>query len=39
MKNDGKQTPESSSASEQPVEGKVIPPKGNDQGNGSAPRV
>lgn len=40
MKNDGKQTPESSSsASEQPVEGKVIPPKGHDQGNGSAPRV
>ncbi|GAB4100048.1 Sec-independent protein translocase subunit TatA [Sinomonas halotolerans] len=40
MKNDGKDTPSSSTASgEQPVEGKVIPPKGTDQGNGPAPRA
>jgi sec-independent protein translocase protein TatA len=39
MKKDGKETPESSATAEQPVEGKVIPPKGTDQGNGSAPRA
>ncbi|GHG40264.1 hypothetical protein GCM10012320_01570 [Sinomonas cellulolyticus] len=39
MKNDGKDTPSSQSSEadrEQPVEGKVIPPKGTDRADGSA---